>query len=178
MTEVKVNLACARFPAAGWINTDVRQYPHVDVLCDVRRLPFGDESVDRVYCGHLLEHLRESDVSCALKEISRVMRDGAELMVVGPCIDKARALDPHNHELHRSILSGVTGWEEQQADPLDGDVHHWESTTSRTLTHVRYVFYDADEVDESDVDDTWPVVSRGHVWQFFVRARKHKWAEL
>jgi SAM-dependent methyltransferase len=60
-------------------------HPGVEtVVADAQqRLPFDDESFDRVVAIHVLEHL--PDLPAALDEIRRVLRPGGRLSVVIPC---------------------------------------------------------------------------------------------
>lgn len=48
--------------------------------CDVRHLPFDDNTFDLVMCAHMLEHL--SDPFTGLREMMRVLRPGAPLLIV------------------------------------------------------------------------------------------------
>jgi len=62
-----------------------REHPGVAaVVGDAeRRLPFDDDSFDRVIAIHVLEHLR--NLPAALDEVRRVLRPGGRLSVVIPC---------------------------------------------------------------------------------------------
>jgi SAM-dependent methyltransferase len=57
----------------------------VDFLVDIQRLPLADDSVDFLWCHHVLEHI-ENDGS-AMSELNRVLRSGTgELIVSVPML--------------------------------------------------------------------------------------------
>jgi ubiquinone/menaquinone biosynthesis C-methylase UbiE len=65
-----------------------KDFPRVQAHCgavDVRDLPFKDASFDAVVCCYLLELLAEDDIARTLREIRRVLRNGAmfSLVVIG-----------------------------------------------------------------------------------------------
>ena len=64
--------AAANLRAAG-VAADLRH-------ADARRLPFPDATFDLVVSAHMLEHLDEPEA--ALREMARVLRPGAQLVVV------------------------------------------------------------------------------------------------
>jgi len=50
------------------------------VMCDVRRLPFRDGSVDCLICSHVLQHLQRKDMGVVLAEIERVAKQSLIVM--------------------------------------------------------------------------------------------------
>jgi len=52
------------------------------VQADIRHLPFGPDSIDKIRARHVLEHLKEPIGS--LKEAHRVLKRGAKLVVAVP----------------------------------------------------------------------------------------------
>jgi len=56
---LRVNLGCGEKPLDGYVNVDFRPLPGVDVVADVRRLPFEAGTVDEVASAHLVEHFRQ-----------------------------------------------------------------------------------------------------------------------
>lgn len=57
--QLKLNLGCGRETKEGYINVDMFNHEGVDLVWDlnVLPLPFKDNSVDEVFCSHILEHL-------------------------------------------------------------------------------------------------------------------------
>jgi glycogen(starch) synthase len=55
---LRLNLGAGEKPRRGYINADVRELPGIDVVADVRRLPFDDGTLDEILSEHLVEHFR------------------------------------------------------------------------------------------------------------------------
>lgn len=84
---MRLNLGCQIHYFDSWVNIDiVGDDPNVrvDLACDVSSLPYGDNSVDFIYAGHLVEHFYPDTLPVALKEWHRVLRPGGKLVVVTP----------------------------------------------------------------------------------------------
>lgn len=43
-------------PLEDFINVDINNWPGVDIISDVRKLPFDVESVDEIRASHIIEH--------------------------------------------------------------------------------------------------------------------------
>jgi SAM-dependent methyltransferase len=62
------------------IKTDIESTRDVDVLSDVMRLPFASESVELIWCHHVLEQVE--DDRAALRELHRVLlKAGGQLLI-------------------------------------------------------------------------------------------------
>jgi SAM-dependent methyltransferase len=66
------------------IHVDLFAFPQVDVLADLTRLPFKNQSVDAVIMQSVIEHV--ADPEAAFKEIGRILRDGGYCYVAAPLI--------------------------------------------------------------------------------------------
>lgn len=75
--------AGARAGANGWTTLDVE--PECDIYWDLREgIPFPDNSVDRLYSSHFLEHLTFQEGEGFLAEAYRVLKPGAEFSISVP----------------------------------------------------------------------------------------------
>jgi len=57
---MNVNLGCGNVALPGFVGLDkARHSPHVDIVHDLNSIPWPieDDSVDRILCSHVLEHL-------------------------------------------------------------------------------------------------------------------------
>ncbi|MFH1077817.1 MAG: methyltransferase domain-containing protein [Patescibacteria group bacterium] len=69
---------------AGTMNVDMFAFPGVDIIADIRHLPFKDGSVDETMCVTVLEHIDEPNA--VLQEMSRVTKPGGTCFVTVPFI--------------------------------------------------------------------------------------------
>jgi SAM-dependent methyltransferase len=87
---------CGHFKKTRYVGVDLGvgdtawDYGQLDALCDLNALPFGSGVFGAALNVVTLEHLR--DPQLALSEISRVMRQGGEFLLVAP----------HEWEVHQS----------------------------------------------------------------------------
>jgi len=88
----RLNWGCGRHPAPGWINSDLKDGPGVDLSCDIRLgLPLETESLDYVVSVHALPEIPYPDVVPVLGELRRVLRSGGTLRLALPDLDRGIA---------------------------------------------------------------------------------------
>jgi SAM-dependent methyltransferase len=86
----RVNIGCGQFPitgeraGGGWCNIDEAADTPADLHARVPPLPFPDGSLDEIYAGHFLEHLRPADAQAFLVECRRALKPGGTLGIVVP----------------------------------------------------------------------------------------------
>lgn len=71
---MKLHLGCGKRYLPGFVHVDQVKHDHVDHVCDVRQLPFEDESVDLIYASHVIEYFDQHEVVGVLKEWRRVLK--------------------------------------------------------------------------------------------------------
>ena len=110
----KLNLGCGPTGIDGWINYDFGMLPFLNKmgilgliagfgliekkyvvkwpkfeLVDIRKkLPLEDNSINYIYCSHVLEHFEKWEVKNILLETKRILKDGGIVRIVLPDIDK------------------------------------------------------------------------------------------
>jgi predicted SAM-dependent methyltransferase len=143
-----LNVASGEHPAPGWVNFDFLPQRQLDLRADLFHLPFPDATFDKVYVGHTLEHLDWHTIPAALTELHRVMAPDAELMVVGPDIERALIQHQPRWLIDAILIDG----------PGSGPGgHKWTATALTTVIAVRTVFPNAREVPVKTVDmPAWP----------------------
>lgn len=52
-----------------------------DIIMDVRKLEFDDNSIDRILCVNLIDHMKKEEFIDALKDWHRVLKTGGELII-------------------------------------------------------------------------------------------------
>ncbi len=151
LQAVRLNLGCGDHRAPSpWVNIDSQGSVSPDLIADVGHLPYRGCVAERIYLGHVLEHLAyPSAVVSALAECYRVLRPDGELLVVGPDCDRAIAFDD---QTALGALVGARRWE--------GDRHQWACTEERLLALVRGFWPSARAVPVEEIGESWPLVSR------------------
>ena len=86
----RLNWGCGMHPLPGWINSDVKQGPGIDLSCDIRDgLPLADESIDYVVSIHALPEVPYPDLVPTLAELRRVLRPEGVLRLALPNLENA-----------------------------------------------------------------------------------------
>jgi SAM-dependent methyltransferase len=83
-------------------NVDLLPYPPVDVVCDIEKLPFKDNSIDYVVNVAVLEHVPHPDR--AIKEIHRILKPGGKLYCFIPFIQGFHASP---YDFQRYTIEGM-----------------------------------------------------------------------
>ena len=85
----RLNWGCGAAGVPGWVNSDVKEGPGVDISCDVRGgLPLPDDTFDYIVAIHALPEIPYDDLVRTLEELRRVLRTGGTLRLALPDIDK------------------------------------------------------------------------------------------
>ena len=79
-----LHIGCGGNVHAGWLNTDLYNSEADTYLDATKRFPFGDQTFERVFSEHLIEHLRIDKVRAFLNETHRVLRPGGLCRVSCP----------------------------------------------------------------------------------------------
>lgn len=82
--QVKLNLGCGFKYLAGWVNVDAYQCCNPDVVWDLNKFPYPWEnnSVNRIYMSHILEHI--PDWWTAFTECARILKVGGTIEIRVP----------------------------------------------------------------------------------------------
>jgi predicted SAM-dependent methyltransferase len=81
---MKINLGCGSLLLPGYINCDLYN-PAAEMKCDVKDLPFPDDSVDEIYASHIIEHFDFFEgKDKVLPEWRRVLKVGGILIIETP----------------------------------------------------------------------------------------------
>ncbi|GHT82953.1 hypothetical protein FACS1894137_02890 [Spirochaetia bacterium] len=131
----RLNIGSGGRPFKGWINLDypnehfqkvqsTYQFIPYDIRNDI--IPFNDNSVDAVYCSHVIEHIENNYVQKMLDEFFRVLKKGNVLRLVCPDAEFLYEVSKHPSDFwewrYESIKNDLSGLKTiQQADlrPVD-----------------------------------------------------------
>jgi ubiquinone/menaquinone biosynthesis C-methylase UbiE len=95
---LKLNLGCGPTKKEGFIGVDKVKLPTVDIVhdLDVYPYPFEDNSVDEIYCSHILEHL--TDFNKTMEELWRICKPNALITIRGPYYKSHYAFGDATHK--------------------------------------------------------------------------------
>jgi hypothetical protein len=95
---VKLDLGCGNNPREGFTGVDCRDFGQ-EIVCDLRGdWKWEDESVDEVYCSHMLEHLTGPERIHFVNELYRVLKTGSACTLVVPHWASGRAYGDLTHQ--------------------------------------------------------------------------------
>jgi predicted SAM-dependent methyltransferase len=85
----RLNWGCGSAGEPGWINSDVKDGPGIDVSADIRDgLPIDTDSLDYIVSIHALPMVPYPDVVAVLTELRRLLKPGGVLRLGLPDLDK------------------------------------------------------------------------------------------
>jgi SAM-dependent methyltransferase len=88
----RLNWGCGKVTPPGWINSDIKSGPGVDISADILEgLPLDDDSIDYISSQHALPELKVWNQLDALSELRRVLKPGGVLRLCLPDLDLAIA---------------------------------------------------------------------------------------
>jgi len=94
----RLHWGCDTITPVGWINSDIKQGPGIDLSCDILNgLPVDDESIDYISSQHALQELKISDQETALRELRRVLKPHGVLRLGLADLDRAVAAYQNGH---------------------------------------------------------------------------------
>jgi predicted SAM-dependent methyltransferase len=91
--SVFINIGSGNWSKKGWINLDHpsdyyknTQRGHTIIAYDIRKdyLPFADDSVDAIYCSHVIEHIENKYIFNMFKECLRILKKGKVFRIACP----------------------------------------------------------------------------------------------
>lgn len=89
MTIKRLNWGCGASGEPGWINSDRKEGPGIDISCEIRDgLPLEDDSMDYIVSIHALPEVPYPDLVPVLQELRRVLKPGGVLRLGLPDLDK------------------------------------------------------------------------------------------
>jgi predicted SAM-dependent methyltransferase len=128
---IKLNLGCGTDIKDDYINIDSRTLPGVDIICDVRSVPFTKGSVDTLYLSHVIEHFPEIEMSKVIMPYwYELLKPGGKIVII--CPDWEAMLKGYAQgEISYEALKEVTfGSQEYEGN------FHFNQFTSETLTRL------------------------------------------
>lgn len=84
-THVRLNVGCGPKPQPEYLNVDERELEGVDLIADVRSLPFREGAVAEIYAAHVMEHFTELELKAdVLPAWYRLLKSDGKLRAAVP----------------------------------------------------------------------------------------------
>jgi glycosyltransferase involved in cell wall biosynthesis len=141
----------------GFINTDFRTTSQVDLVADVKIIPFKHSSIDEIYAANLVEHFPRNEIQKVLLEWWRALKHGGWADIMVP--DLEGTLDNWRQMPFDRVLDSLYG-----AQKFKGD-YHYNGLTPRTIKKLLL----------NSGFKNFPIFQRGNILdvpRIFVRAQK------
>ena len=184
--EVCVQFGCGLSSPEGWLNYDnsptlrIQRLPVVGKLLTRNRvtfpsnvsyadvlkgLPHRDDSVDKIYCSHVLEHLSFEDFHKAVKEVHRCLKTGGEFRLVMPNlrhIAHAYLQSTDANAAEKFMRDSLLGLETRPAGFLGkvmqsfSNKHHlwlWDEVSTKQAL-ISHGFVDVEQIEFSRSEDS------------------------
>ena len=85
----RLNWGCGNWKMAGWINSDIKDEPGVDIVCDIREgIPLPDDDLDYAVSIHALPEIPYENLVGAIAELRRVIKPGGVLRLGLPDVER------------------------------------------------------------------------------------------
>ncbi len=96
----RLHWGCGSWTPPGWINSDIKEGPDIDLACDIRQgMPLESDSIDYAVSIHALPEIHMNDQVIVLSELRRVLKHGGVLRLALP-----------------DLLKGVQAYERKDRD--------------------------------------------------------------
>lgn len=86
----RLNWGCGHAGEPGWINSDLKDGPDIEITADIRDgLPLDSDSLDYVVSIHALPMISYPDLIPVLLELRRMLKPGGVLRLALPNLDRS-----------------------------------------------------------------------------------------
>jgi SAM-dependent methyltransferase len=111
--DLKLHLGCGSKKKAGYVNVDLWITDATDIICNVSKLPWPDNSVNIIENYHIIEHISHTKIIHTLREWKRVLKPGGKLVIECPNFDVAVQEYLTGNEKR---LINIFGWQRRYGD--------------------------------------------------------------
>jgi len=124
--NLKLHLGCGEQHFDGYVNIDWRKTSATDLVLDITKLPYPDNSIKQIESYHVIEHLPRHNLQRALRDWYRVLNPGGKLIIECPDFDEIAKLYLAGDEKQ---LDGIFGLQR-----FEGDYHLFGYNKTRLST--------------------------------------------
>lgn len=112
---IKLHLGCGKIRLPGYANVDIQASSSVDVVADLRLLPWADGTIDLIYSCSAIEHFGRREWVGVIKEWARTLKPGGKLRLSTADFDAAVARYQETENL-QELLGLLIGGQKDEYD--------------------------------------------------------------
>jgi predicted SAM-dependent methyltransferase len=112
---MKLHLGCGNNYLPGYTNVDIDS-DLCDLKADLEKLNFEDNSVDEIYCCHVLEHFKRNKVIDVLYSWIKCLKIGGEIRICVPDFDKVVKYYIDNNRSLKNLIGFLNGGQKNNYD--------------------------------------------------------------
>jgi len=103
-----LDLGCGENKITNSIGVDNVKLPSVDVIHDLLDMPypFEDESIDKIYLRHVIEHFTIENINTIINECFRMLKKDSLLVITVPHVSSISAFIDPTHQSFFTFGSG------------------------------------------------------------------------
>jgi SAM-dependent methyltransferase len=143
--DLKLHLGCGWKHFDGYVNVDLWITDATDLISNITKLPWPDNSVAVIESYHVIEHISHKKFEDTLAEWRRVLKPGGKLILECPHFDRAVR---EYFEGNEARLINVFGRQR-----FDGDAHLFGYNPQRLITILEQIGF-------TDISETKPESSQ------------------
>jgi predicted SAM-dependent methyltransferase len=129
--NLRLNVGAGHIVRDGYLNVDSRELPGIDIVADVRDLPFDEAEVTEIYSSHVLEHFPVEELRrVVLPEWVSLLEDGGKLVSVVPDVETMVAERAAGRMPFEDFVLVMYGGQEYEGD------FHFSGFSKETLTQL------------------------------------------
>ena len=82
----KLHIGCGKKYLPGYLHVDIQKFDHIDVICSIDDIDkfFDEESIDEIYCCHILEHINRHNILNIISKLNKILVKGGKLRLSVP----------------------------------------------------------------------------------------------
>jgi len=82
MKTMKLEIGSGKRPTEGYVHLDIESGPHIEIVCDAKKIPEPDNKYEEVYSHWVLEHFNMKEMESILLEWKRILKPGGKMKIV------------------------------------------------------------------------------------------------
>jgi len=87
-SSIQLHLGCGNVHLKEYLNIDFRKTNATDYVCDIKKLPFKDDSIEKIETYHVIEHFSYRGLQRILEDWNRVLKPEGKLIIECPNLDE------------------------------------------------------------------------------------------